>query len=97
MMTNYDDFYNSDILTDEQREAIELQVKLTGKLIQCRKEKGLTQKDLSTLTGIKQPAITRIEQGTGIPKIDTLVKLLKPLGYKLDIKITPISDKSSHR
>ncbi|MEL7661394.1 helix-turn-helix transcriptional regulator [Acetobacterium wieringae] len=40
---------------------------------------------MANLTGIKQPAIARLENRKSIPKIDILFKLLDPLGYTLAI------------
>ena len=34
---------------------------------------------------MKQSAIARIEKLSATPKIDTMIRILKPLGYKLDI------------
>ena len=38
--------------------------------------------------GLKQPAIARIESHRSVPRVDTLLKLLVPLGYTL--KIVPL-------
>lgn len=35
--------------------------------------------------GIKQPVIARMESMKGIPQIDTLFKILAPLGYTLSV------------
>ena len=53
-----------------------------------RKKNNLTQQQLSKLTGIKQPVIARIEKHTNSPRIDTLFKLLYPMGYT--IRIVPL-------
>ena len=50
-----------------------------------REEKGISQRQLAALTGIKQPAIARLESGRSVPNIATLKKLLEPLGYTLTI------------
>ena len=50
-----------------------------------RKKKGITQRDLARLTGIRQPSIAKIESGKIAPNIDTINKLLRPLGRKLTI------------
>jgi len=84
--TEFDDWYNEkDILTDLEKEEIEFEVALIGKLIEAREKCGMSQKKLAELTGLKQPAIARLENLKAIPKIDTLFKLLDPLGYTLAI------------
>lgn len=57
---------------------------ITG-LVKAREEKGITQKKLEELSGIKQPMIARIEKGKTVPNTDTLIKLLFPLGKTLAI------------
>lgn len=57
---------------------------ITG-LVKSREEKGISQKKLEELSGIKQPMIARIERGKTIPNTDTLIKLLFPLGKTLAI------------
>ena len=46
---------------------------------------GMIQKELETITGINQAAICRIEKMKNIPQLDTLIKLMKPLGLKLTV------------
>lgn len=84
--TNFEEmFQDEDYVTPEEREQINFQVELIGKIIAAREEKGLSQRDLAELSGIKQPAIARMESMKTIPKIDTLFKILAPLGYTLSI------------
>ena len=86
----------ADYLNDEERitkedyEAIMFERDLILKLVEAREKKGLSQRELAELSGIKQPAIARYESLKSIPQIDTLIKVLVPLGYKLDI--VPIND-----
>ena len=78
-------------VSDAEREQINFQVALIGKMIEAREEKGLSQRELAALSGVKQPAIARVESMRSTPQIDTLFKILAPLGYTLSI--TPISSK----
>lgn len=45
-------------------------------LQRCRLLAGLSQRKLAEKTGIKQPAIARIESGAVIPRVDTYERLL---------------------
>lgn len=63
----------------------DLRVALIGELIKARQDKGITQKQLEKITGIRQPVIARMENGTSIPKISTILKLLAPLGKTLAV------------
>lgn len=53
--------------------------------IQARKKAGYTQKNLACLSGVKQPAIARIETDASNPTLDTLFKLLSAMGMTLAI------------
>ena len=54
-------------------------------MIEAREAKGLSQRELAELSGVKQPAIARMESMKSTPQIDTLIKVLIPLGYTLEI------------
>lgn len=72
-------------LTEEEIAASNLRVALIGELIKVRQEKNISQKKLEELSGVKQPVIARLERGITSPQIDTLIKLLVPLGKTLAI------------
>ncbi|WP_292587837.1 helix-turn-helix domain-containing protein [Mesotoga sp. UBA5557] len=59
-------------------------------LTDLRIEKGLTQKDLSNLTGIAVPTLSRIEAGKQNLSFKTMQTLVNALGGKL--RITPKAD-----
>ncbi|MCH5277874.1 MAG: helix-turn-helix transcriptional regulator [Desulfovibrionaceae bacterium] len=80
------DFYNDDSnVSPVERAKIEFQVELIGKLVEARKAKGFTQAQLAEAAGLRQPAVARLERMKATPQIDTLFRLLIPLGYKLAI------------
>ena len=74
-----------ELFTPEEIAASDFRVDLICALIEARKEKGITQKELEELTGVKQSAIARVESGDSNPKISTLTKLLAPLGKRLAV------------
>ena len=83
---NFDEMFNdNDYVSEEDREIINLEVKLIGKMIEAREKQGLTQRDLAKISGVKQPSIARIESLRSTPQLDTLLKVLIPLGYSLEI------------
>ena len=73
------------LLTPEEIAESNLRVALIGELIKARQEKGLSQKKLEELSGVKQPIIARMEKGTTSPQLDTILKVLAPLGKTLAI------------
>lgn len=58
----------------------ELKVVFIRELIRARQENGITQKKLEELSGVRQPIIARIEKFATSPQLDTLLKILAPLG-----------------
>lgn len=84
-LTTFDDLWEQSSLTPEEKEEIKLKVELVGKIIEVREENGLTQQALADICGIKQPVIARLESHKSDPQLNTILKILKPLGYKLAI------------
>lgn len=74
-----------ELFTPEEIAESNLRVALIGELIAARKEKGLTQRDLEDLSGVKQPIIARMESGSTTPNLSTVLKVLAPLGKTLYI------------
>lgn len=54
-------------------------------MVNTRRSHGITQKELEKLSGVRQPIIARIEKGNTCPQINTLLKLLAPMGKTLAI------------
>ena len=79
------DEVRSELFTQEEMAESDLRVALMGELIKARKERGISQRELERLSGVKQPIIARIESGTVSPKLDTVMKLLAAMGKKLAI------------
>lgn len=73
------------LLTPEEIAESNLRVALIGELIRARQEKGLSQKKLEELSGVKQPIIARMERGITDPRLDTVLKVLAPLGKTLAV------------
>lgn len=74
-----------ELFTPEEIAESDLRVALIGELIKARQEKGISQKQLEELSGVKQPVIARMEKGHTSPQLDTILKLLVPLGKTLAI------------
>ena len=85
----WDDFEKR-IFTKEEIEESDKKAELICSIIEARKEKHLSQRDLENLTGIKQPMIARLESGQSYPRYDTLLKILAALGKT--IKIVDIAE-----
>ena len=78
----------AELFTPEEIAESDLRVALMGELIKARNEKGISQKQLEELSGVRQPIIARMEKGKTSPRLDTVLKILAPLGMTL--KIVPL-------
>jgi len=58
---------------------------LKKEIIRFRIEKGLSQKELASLMGTKQSAISRLENGSSNPTVDFLNRIAHILGKELHI------------
>lgn len=79
------DEVRNELFTPEENAASDLRVALIGEFIKARQEKGITQKKLEEMSGVKQPIIARMETGKTSPQLDTVLKVLASLGKTLAI------------
>jgi ribosome-binding protein aMBF1 (putative translation factor) len=79
------DELEKEIFTPEEIAASNLRVALIGELIKARQEQGISQKQLEAMSGVKQPVIARMEKGYTSPQLDTILKVLAPLGKTLAV------------
>lgn len=81
-------------ISQEDENIICLEKELIRTLVSIREEKGLSQAELAKACKVKQPLIARLETGKHSPQVNSLLKILTPLGYTL--QITPIKKRTSH-
>ena len=79
------DELEAEIFTPKEISESRARVEIISSIIDARQAKGLSQKELAEITGIKQPAIARLENGHISPSVDTINKLLAPLGKRLAV------------
>lgn len=48
----------------------------------------MTQRELSEKSGVKQPSIAKIEKFAHSSQVNTLIKLLYPMGYTIKTVVT---------
>ena len=60
-------------------------------LIEARRASGMTQKELSELTGIAQGDISKLEKGNSNPSLRTLIRLAEGMGMRLKVEFCPAS------
>lgn len=71
----------------QEMEEIEIIAGIIGAMIDKRNELGYSQRDLAKLCGMPQSSIARIESMKTTPNLDTLLKLMQPLGLKLTVSV----------
>ncbi len=83
---NFEDMFNDpEYFSEEDKAEINFEVALIEKVKEMRESSGFSQTQLAKASGVKQSAIARMESMKAVPQIDTLIKLLVPMGYTLDI------------
>jgi len=87
----WDDEFDREHFTPEEIAKTDMRVALITALIEARQKQGISQRQLEQMSGIKQPQIARMERGDANPQLDTLLKVLAPLGKTLEI--VPIQTK----
>ncbi len=88
MSKYFRDSLNEQLKDEEFRkeyESLEAEFQLIREIIAARKDKNITQKELSDLTGITQGDISKIENGNANPSLKTLKKLAAAFDKKLVI------------
>lgn len=91
-MTTWEELKSDLSISKEDRNTIELEKDLIRTMVAIREEKGLTQSQLAEICNVKQPVIARLESSVHSPQIDSLLRILAPLGYTL--QIVPMSKNS---
>ena len=87
-MKTWNDFKKELSISEEEKRLIELEEDLIRTLISVREQHGLSQSQLAAKCNMKQPVIARMEKAVHSPQIDSLLRILVPLGYTL--KIVPL-------
>lgn len=87
-MTTFNEYLKKALLNPEfkaEYDALEAEFTLQQALIDARRHCDMTQAELALASGVNQAAISRIENGTANPSLQTLKKLAKGLNSRLKI------------
>lgn len=91
-MNEFDILLNEQLQNEEFRkeyETMKPEFVIIQAMIDARKKAGLTQKELSSRTGIAQGDISKLENGNGNPSIRTLQKLAEAMNMTLKLEFIP--------
>lgn len=92
-MSDIQKYLNEQLKNDDFKKEwnnIQPELQIIDTLIEARKTKKITQKQLSEITGIAQGDISKLENGSGNPSIKTLQRLANGLGMMLKIEFVPV-------
>lgn len=88
-MKTWDDYKSHvksiDANSKQQLEEVEMLTAIVSALSKKRTELGISQRALAAQCHIPQSSVARIESFKTTPKLDTLMKLMRPLGLKLEV------------
>jgi DNA-binding XRE family transcriptional regulator len=79
------DEVRAELYTPEEIRESDIKVAIMSELIKARNERGISQRELEQLSGVKQPVISRMEAGTTSPQLDTVIRVLAALRKTLYI------------
>lgn len=85
------DMLNRGLITQEEVDASNARVAIMCELIDARNENKISQRKLEELTGVRQSTISDMEAGKSSPSIDTVLRVLAPLGKTL--AVVPVDKK----
>lgn len=74
---------SADAIASKDIEEMEAIAAIVSKLVEKRNDLGITQRELAAMCGIPQSSVARIESYQTTPNLDTLLKIMQPLGLKL--------------
>ena len=73
--------------TKSDIEEMEILASIISAIIERRNELGYSQRELAQICGIPHSSVARIESCTVKPNVETLLKIMKPLGLTLSVSI----------
>ncbi len=73
-----------DVVTDEK-------ARVVAEVAAARKSAGFSQTAAEEASGVRQPVIARMESGDTAPQLDTIIRVLAPLGKTLKVVDMPES------
>lgn len=84
-------------VSEGEKRKIEMVARLVESIVDRRKELGLTQDEVARRAGIRQSAVARLEGGSAIPRLDTLVKIAISLGMDIQFIKSSMDEQAAAR
>lgn len=92
-MKKFDDYLNEQLKDPEFKQEwddLQPEMDVIRAIVDARVSQNLTQKELAERTGINQADISKMENGTRNPSLNTLKRLARGMGMQLHLVFTPI-------
>lgn len=61
-------------------------------VLEARRRAGLSQRQLSSRSGLSQSVIARIESGVVAPSFERVVRLVRACGFDLSVRLVPLDE-----
>ena len=88
-MKNWNDYkdYVKKISPESKNDMEEIEniAAIISSMIKKRNSLGISQRELAAMCSVPQSSVARIESFKTTPKLDTLLKLMHPLGLRLTV------------
>ena len=88
-MRTWEDFKrnakNESLATKQDIEEMETLALIVSAIIERRRELGYSQRELADICGIPHSSVARIESCSVRPNVETIIKIMKPLGLTLSV------------
>ena len=88
-MRTWEDFKknakNESLATKQEIEEMEALALIVSAIIERRRELGYSQRELADICGIPHSSVARIESCSVRPNVETIIKIMKPLGLTLSV------------
>ena len=68
-----------------EKKIMDMEYSLITEYIKLRKDSNISQEELANQTNVIRTTIARIERNMNSPQLKTMLELLEPLGYTLEI------------
>ncbi|MBP3799798.1 MAG: helix-turn-helix transcriptional regulator [Bacilli bacterium] len=82
---------NSKSYIEHEKKIMDMEYDIITEYIKLRKNSNISQEELAKETHVIRTTIARIERNMNSPQLKTMLELLEPLGYTLDI--VPLKNK----
>ena len=84
-MTTWTEMREELTITELEELLVEREKTIIKDMVRIREEQGLSQAQLGRLCKVKQPVIARMEKSVHSPQLSSILKILEPMGYTLQI------------